>query len=855
MKKFTPGIKSALLTSCAFIAVPAEVFAQEFVPAPVEEIVVSGQYIPDEKRSTAEIASVVDAEAMSLAGDGDIAVALTRLPGISPDSTGRYVVIRGLNERYTTTLLNGTQMPSPDPLKNSVPLDIFPTSMIGNVLVQKTYSAEYPGNFGGGVIDIRTKIAPDEPFFNIEVGTGFNTESTGKRGLSYDGSSTDILGFDSGKRDLPDIIAANPTLEGLTPEQLEQAGEAFPNVWSIDSEPNAPDFDFKLNGGSVYDVGDEGSLGFIFALDYGSAQRNRFGVQYTYSASAATESGLEGEQIWAPEACEAVGVTADDCGYRSTTWDIDLNTFLSVGYQINPSNSIQFTSLLLRSSQQQVEIRQGRTDSRDLTNQTRLDWKERQVWSNGLFGEHEVELFGDQFTYINWFATLVDASRDVPLRREFEYFFDEGDEAFELNRRTDGNQTSYGFLDDTSKDIGVNIEQPSYIGNLTVDFKLGASYNEKERSSSFLRYGFDTAQVRNRELFTLIPEIIFGSVNIDPQGITLREFIDASDAFDADFENKQAYLQADAQITDTIRVSGGMRYEDSTQIVSTTDRTTRQPIIVTQTTEAWLPSATLTWEFAENMQVRIGYSETINRPDSRELSPARFVREDGRTEEGNPNLDVANIKNYDARYEWYFGSGESLTVGAFYKEIDNPIEYSIASIGGEGQLDVVANADSAKLKGLEVEVEKILGEWGTREFFVKANGSYIDSDVVRLRENFGEVTNLEGRLQGQSKWLGNLQVGWQDWDTNERLNIILNYIGDRIYRLGTNNRPDLVETPPIELNFVYGRDVTVWGDRSVNVSFKARNLLNDSAERTQGSEIAEAYDVGRSFSLSLKVDF
>ncbi len=170
------------------------------------------------------------------------------------------------------------------------------------------------------------------------------------------------------------------------------------------------------------------------------------------------------------------------------------------------------------------------------------------------------------------------------------------------------------------------------------DIKVGAAYNEKERLSYYLTYHYNMGQVTNRDLLFRVPEVIFGSTNIDPNGIYLQSLTRAADSFSADFENAQAYWQIDTRLTDTIRVSSGYRYEDSEQLVRATDRSTLTPILVTQQIESFLPSATVTWEFAENMQLRFGYSETINRPDSRELSPARFIREDGRTEEGNPNL-------------------------------------------------------------------------------------------------------------------------------------------------------------------------------------------------------------------------
>lgn len=858
MKMYQKTFKNALLASCALFA-PELVNAQEQEAQyadqnNVDTVVTVGRYVPDEKRSTSEISNVVTASDLSFAGDSDVAVALTRLPGITPDTSGRFVVIRGLSERYTSTLLNGMELPSPDPLTRAVPLDIFPTSLVSSVLVQKTYSAEYPGAFGGGVVDIRTIAVPDEPFFQIGIDTGYNTNSTFKDGLQYDGSGTDFLGFDNGKRALPDIIASNPTLEGFTPAELETAGESFPNVWSIDNQMNAADFGISASGGSNFDVGDSGELGFVLAVDYGSEMRNRFGTRASYKASSATESGLEADRDFSPRACIDLGRDGAECGYRTTIWDIDLNTFASLGWRINQDHNIKYTSLLLRSSQQQVEIQTGRTNSEDLANFTRLDWIEQQVWSHAFDGEHFVEIMGDELTEINWFANYTQASRDVPLRKRYTYVFDLTADVWEMLRRSDSNRIEYGQLEDESIDMGFNVKQPFYISGRALDVKFGASYNEKKRDSSYLKYGFDLRNVSNDELRQFIPEIIFGPTNIAPGGVFLDEFFDASNAFTANFENKQFFAQADYELSDSVRVSAGVRYEDSLQTVLTTDRTTSVPISSLQDKQAWLPSATITWEFIENMQMRFGFSETLNRPDSRELAPVFFVREDGRTERGNADLEIAKIRNYDARFEWYFGSGESFTVGAFYKEIFNPIEFSILAIG-DGQADTIANAEKANLKGIEVEFEKTLTEWKDREFFLKVNGSYIDSDVVRSAENFNFITNLEGRLQGQSDYIANLQVGFDNLDIGERMNIILNYQGDRIFRLGTSTRPDLIEELPLELNFLYSRDIEIGNARVITATFKARNLLNQQPRRMQGTEVAESFDIGRTFSLGFRYEF
>lgn len=833
--------------SLSFCALPS--LAQEAI----DEIQVIGRYIPDEKRSTSEIAEVLDADEISIAGDSDVAVALTRLPGLSPDSSGKYVFVRGLKERYTTTLMNGIQLPSPDPLKNAIPLDIFPTSLIGNILVQKTFSAQYPGNFGGGLIDLRTKALPDETFFNFSIGTGYNTESTGDDGLSYDGSGSDWLGYDSGSREIPKQLAIQYDFTGVTPIGREILGEAVPNVYSVDFQENEPDASVKASFGTRRETS-LGSLGFVAAIDYSSQKRNKFGEQITYVVGGASNDDLEVEQSFTVDVCVGLSIPTHHCGYNRSSWDIGLNAFISTGLELNNGDTVKYTSVLLRSSQKQVERTGGSSNSigRAFLNNTRLIWEEREVISNMIEGEHEFNLFEYAPTRLNWRGAITNSMRDVPNEKEYNYFYSPSNEIFTLSQRVDGNKTFWSYMEDEMIDYGFDLSQDLVFANREITLKGGFAINDKERDSQRLEFGFNVDNVRNNDLFQLVPEIVFGSANIFPNGIVLTNYTSLADKFNAEFENTQAYWQLDAQITDTIRISGGYRYEDSEQVVNSTDRSTAIGIEVTQEIESYLPSATFTWEFADNLQLRVGYSETINRPDSRELSPAQFIREDGRTEIGNPSLKFSEIQNLDLRYEWYFDEGDYASLGFFYKEIDNPIEYKSDTTGGDTELDVIGNSEIAKIKGIEIEVDKTIGNYFNKDFFVKANASIIDSEVIRDPTIFRDLTTLKGPLQGQSEYIANLQVGYSDEEINENFNIIFSYFDERIFRLGVGGIPDLIETPPVELGFVYSRDIQMYKDNPINLSFKIKNLLDEKPERSYGSFINETYDTGLSLSLGLK---
>lgn len=868
MKLNNLNLKTALLATTG-ILLPSQVSAQEeieLVQPSVEEITVLGRYIPDEKRATSEISNVLDAEAFTLAGDSDVAGALQRLPGLSLVG-GKYVYVRGLGERYSATLLNNSGIPSTEPLRKVVPLDIFPTAIIEDVLVQKTYSAAYPAEFAGGVIDIRTKKVPDEFVLEIGLSGKYNTEATGKTGLSYDGSGAELFGFGGALRTIPNEILQDVTLASLTPDQLEAAGEAIPNIFSIDNEPLAPGVGFNIVYGDRFDVGDESAFGFFAAVDYDVNTRNRIGVRRDFNVD---NSGPVENFNFAPEICERTGFEGggDDCGLRQSNLDVALNGIFSLGYEFNSNHSINYTGTVLRQSTKRSLIEKGifAAERDALRTRSTIDFIESQVWTNQLSGEHNISLFGDSDTFqeakIEWRANISRSDRDAPLRRNTVYEFDDVLGEFLILARPDGNVTSYSALDEETREFGFDIEQPTYIGDYAIDFAAGFTYAEKERSFGLVRYNFAIPAGATTDLRRLAPEIIFGPANIDPNGIRLTEIFDASDFYDATFDNTQGYVSADVELSEKARLSLGLRYEDATQIVNTVDRTTLDPVQVQQLSEFYLPAATFTYEIIENMQVRLAYSQTITRPDLRELSVAPFIDDERNiTVRGNPNLRVTEITNYDARFEWYFDAGESLTVGAFYKKFTNPIEQSVTAFG-EGRLITYVNGQSATLQGVEVEVEKLLSfqdwfgwDWlGTREVFVKGNASYIDGETITAEADLGIVTNAVRAFQGQSEYLANFQLGWRDYDRGENLAFVLNYTGRRLSLLGVFGAPDEFESPPFLLNFAYSKDI-YFGESPLTISFEAENILGDNIKYTQAGLITEGYELGTTLSLGFKYSF
>ncbi len=858
---------------------PPQVEPAEPPPPAVEEIVVQGAFVPQEKRDTSEIANVLDLDDLERTGDANIALSLRRVTGISLVDGG-FIYVRGLGERYSQTLLNGVSLPSVDPLQRVLPLDIFPNQLLSGVLVQKTYSPEYPLDFGGGLVALRTRTTPEERILEVSASAGFNTASTFEDGLRYVGGNWDWLGVDFGYRDLPSQLEGRDASE-LSPSELEAAAQAFPNVWSIDSEMNPPDVGLGLTYGDSFDLANEWRLGVLLSTEYDSSWFQRDGIRNTFTILG--DGSLEPDEVLSPEGCrEVAGIDAEDCGFSSTEWTIALNSMLQLGLEFDDNNSLSYTTLLLRESTREAIIQQGRFTARpeDVEQASRIDWVEQQLWVNILAGEHYVRLLdadGFDDTLINWRLSASTGDREVPLRREYTYQYDVGDQVFRLFNRADSVNTTVNDLDDSRFEGGFDLEQPIDFDNFGLTLETGFSYIDTERDSTSRTFAFDNPAITNplvfQELLTRVPEIVCSDANIGPDGFRLREITDPSNQLTAEEEYIQAYGAIEAQITPTFRVAAGGRFESSEQIVQSFARADLRidgelvaragdPLTTVVDGEFFLPAVTATWEFLPNQQVRAGFSQTISRPSLREVSPALYLsQERDFLVAGNPRLQIAEVDNYDLRYEWYFAQDQFLTLGLFYKEFTNPIE-QVLGLFGEGALRTFDNADSAELMGgeAEIEIEVPVRDWfdvewlQSKDFITKANFTYIDSEITLPDDPTFVQTDDVRRLQGQSDILLNFEFGYEDFEARERAFLLLNYTSDRIQDVGIQGQPNFIEEPPVLLDFVYAREVTMF-DADWEFSFEARNLLNDDFTITQGGRTAEQYDLGRTFPFGIRARF
>jgi TonB-dependent receptor len=859
-------------------AAPSEGDRQQVeVSAPGADIVVTGTR--SVARQTPQIVSVLSGADIARTGEGDIAGALQRVTGLSVVGNG-FVFVRGLGDRYSLALLNGSPLPSPEPLRRVVPLDIFPTGVIASALVQKSYSVNYPGEFGGGVINLTTPAVPRDSFLDVGISAGGDVESTFRLGYSYYGSDLDPLGFDDGTRDFPAALrdaAAGGTFGATDAAQRRDFAASLVNAPTTllqrmgDTPANVS---AELSGGSSSEIRG-GRIGFIAAAGYSNSWRTRDALQQT-----TTDPGLAG---------------TPQTSFRTVSTDnrIIVNGLLGLGAEFG-AHRIRWTSLYIRDTLKQGRLAAGFNRSvadqdpalpPSLIEQNSY-WFERQLVDTQLVGEFHFGNLG-----IDLRGAFASTQRESPYERALSYFYlGDGDPAttgatdvddYVNNLSSSGQTAGIAFselredLHSGGIDLAYRLEAP-----VPITLSAGYAYNRTERDS--FRYQFQYFSPDGALPVTVAqerPDFLLSDYNVYTYNIQLRDVSGAEGAaaYAADLRVHGGYGQIEAALTTTLRATLGVRYEDGVQNVRPIGSTLAPTRIANS---YWLPAATMTWTFADNMQLRLHASKTIARPQFRELAPQVYQDfESDREFTGNPFLTDSELANLEARYEYYFAPGQRLSLAGFYKRIDNPIE-AAAFFAGGGQLRTgFANAPRAILYGAELEAQAYLPLAGlggrffaTRRLLIAGNYTYsrsrisADDSVITGPDLQPVPSNLlfeDGApLAGQSDHLANLQLGIEDSESVSQATLLVSYASERVTNRGPIQgllrQPDIVERPGLRLDFLVRQEVPIFGARA-ELKFEARNLTGQDYEEFQraGDNRIDinSYEVGQSFSLGVTVHF
>ncbi|MFN3452198.1 MAG: TonB-dependent receptor domain-containing protein, partial [Sphingorhabdus sp.] len=611
----------------------AEQPAEEEVDVSIggEEIVVRGYLDRNISKNAPQVVSVLSAADIERTGEGDIAGALSRVTGLSVVGGG-FVYVRGLGDRYSLALLNGSPLPSPEPLKRVVPLDLFPTSVIASSLVQKTYSANFPGEFGGGVINLTTKAIPRETFLTFSSDVSVNGETTNRLGYTYYGSSMDWSGFDNGNRDLKPALASY-----LASGQRISAGGVNTRAIAsqlvtgrnavVQRDNNLPaNGSANLTGGTNFEIGDDATMGILFNAGYSNKWRTRDTLQQTASTLDLSQKELDFQRV-------------------ITDNRIVVNGLVGFGIEAG-EQKLRWTNVFIRDTLKQARIgvgtRQNLSPTATLLQQDTA-WYERQLVNSQLVGEFKLS----PDVNLSFRVGYANSKREAPDELSFEYYrsnqaSDPFGQVF-INRLNNGQQgsaeASYSYLNENL-----------WSGSLDLSFKVtpdltgtvGYAYSDTQRRTERRDFlftapgGTPVVSALFRPDFLLQPDVI------DFYNITLTDTNEANPVFDAGLLTHAGYGQVQAFITPEISLNVGVRYETATQSVAPV-----QVFIVPTASLAstslkqsyWLPAATLTWDITDQMKFRLSGSKTIARPQFRELIFQNFYDTDSnRLFRGNPLL-------------------------------------------------------------------------------------------------------------------------------------------------------------------------------------------------------------------------
>ncbi|QQN74464.1 TonB-dependent receptor domain-containing protein [Croceicoccus sp. YJ47] len=832
------------------------------IPGGGGAIVVTGRRIRDVSRASTQVLSVLSAEQIARTGEGNIAGALSRVTGLSIVGNGN-VFVRGLGDRYSLALLNGLPLPSPQPLSRVVPLDIFPTNIVASSLVQKTYSANFPGEFGGGVINLTTRAVPTESFLRIGGGVSGDTQTTGNDGYSYYGSDIDAFGFDDGTRDAPpalqDFFDSGARLSDLGVDQAAIAKQlGNPDLVVAQRLGNLPvNFSGSITGGTGFDVFSDGRLGVIATASLSNSWRNRAIISQT-----------------------AVNADLDlNTDFRDYTTDnrIVVNGLLGFGLELG-EHSFRWTNLYIRDTLKQTQISVGDEFQSGFSKQIQNNgWFERQLLDTQFVGEME---FGP--LEIDLRGGYAQTQREAPYEYSFEYV------------RTNEPNDPFGdlFVNVLDRQRGAasvtfsELKEDLYYGGLDFGYELsdwlrasvGYAYTDTDRYSERREFLFNASTDFPDGVGALRPDLLLGDAIIDYFDIGLIESTQADPAFDAGLTIHAGYGQLRVNPLDRVNLDIGVRYEDADQSVNPVElfaTPTNSGSSTALANDYFLPAATLTFEASDDLQLRVAASKTIARPQFRELIFQTYYDPDtNRQFNGNPFLIDSELINAEARAEYYLGGGDRVSIAGFYKDIDNPIE-AYSSFSDNAQVTSFANAPKATLYGAEVDLQYSkdlfgLGEaFATKRAVIVANYTYTKSEI---KVGEGDVTQVFPRggqpasnyfrdgaaLTGQSDHLANLQLGLEDIDRLQQFTLLFSYASKRVTSRGTNALPDILENPGLSVDFVAREEADFMGV-PVQLKFEARNITGrDHFEyQSNGQNRIEinTYEVGRSFALSASVEF
>lgn len=744
-----------------------------------------------QRSRAASVSNAIGAEEISRAGAGNVADAMSKVTGASIVE-GKYVNVRGLQGRYVQTQLNGSSLPSTDPDGESVALDLFPSNLVENVVTSKSFTPDKPGNFTGGAVNVSTKSFPSEMFFNASFSTSYN---------SAVGLNASILQPTGGLGSVPDVVGdgVGDVTPPISNQEQAQRLDAITQAFGTEIAPVTADAivnrSAEVSFGNQFNVLDDRAIGMIASLSYDR------------SYSGFTDGRLARFEQTATDVEELLA-TARFNDVQESTKNTQYGGLLGLSFQPNPKNEIGAQVLYNADNEETAGAFSGTLPRDQLpgTFQTRvMQTLERSILSGELNGEHQIGE-GKRPVRIEWKSSISEANRDEPDFRVFSNNFEvsESDTTFSIVRSVYNPAVSRYFR---------TLNEQIFANNLSVEFplstatvKMGGAYNYKERDYDELRFDHSEDVVSVARYNGNPNEYITDQAGLIGQddrgnyrfGTFIEDQTQENNNYDADQTIGAGFAMVDLPVPglSDVKFIGGARVEYTDQSIVTLGGGEGN----FETLDI-LPSANVVWSLRDNMNMRAAYGRTIARPTFREFTPAETFNFVGDyILRGNPDLNRTTINNVDLRWEWFVRPGEVLSVSAYYKHMNDPIERTIDPTATSNVTVSYENKDEAEVYGLEVEARKRLDfvHESLQYFQVGGNFTLTQSSVTRdsleivAIEAFRDNPDDTRQLQGQSPYIVNLNAGYENPETGTSINIFYNRFGDRLDTV-TRNGVDIYE--------------------------------------------------------------
>jgi TonB-dependent receptor len=794
-----------------------------------------------ERKQSSVITDNVGSQEMKQNGDGDAAAAMTRVTGLSIVDN-QYVFVRGLGERYSNTTLAGSVIPTTEPDKKVVPLDLFPTGLIDSVQVNKSYSPDRSAEFAGGLVQIVPMKLPFQPVVDLSYGINFYSTATGKDVLFSPLGSRDVWGFDDGARALPSSIPDNKIVRqgiytpgvGYSAAQITEFGRALENRWLPSRESGAP--------------------GQNWGATFGNRFANKLGVVASVTHSYKEQYVEEDRRFYRIASGDVLDKT-NDYHMQIGTQRAQLGVVANIAYQFTPSQRISFENFYTHSGRDEGRFFQGVNDdnAREYRN-NRLQFVEEGLFSNAIGGEHFFQ--GLANSRFDWRVNTARATRDEPDLREtlYERLSTQVGTPETTNPFRYADESQSGFrmfneLDDDTIDVTANWASLGTTAGRPTQFKFGVNYVERTRDFRSRRFHFIPITSQKADSGNLLfdnrlgPEEIFTSSNIGT-AMRFNEETRPTDAYAGDQTTTSGYGMVDLSIGAGTRLVAGARVERFDQTVVTQDPFglfAREIQASNENTDVF-PGVNFVQALSQSSNIRLSYSTTVNRPEFRELAQFEFTDVIGnRAVRGNPNLKRALIQNVDGRWELFSGGRGVLAASLFYKYFDQPIERIV--LAAVQPLATFQNADKARNVGFELEAARQVG----RHLFFSTNYTYVDSKITLADTQLAVQTSPERALAGQSKNLFNMTGEFTVAGFSTRF--LFNYFGDRISDVGANDAPDIIEQGRGALDLVFSQRI-----KGLGIRLTLENLTDSDYEFTQtlgsSTEVQRLFRLGRTVALS-----